>query len=329
MFKGRGPSTHHATDVTWSKWVALITQRARIGNPNRPGILEVLMDQPEGKDFRISPEEEVTVSSHSVPLYNRYEALEVEGQSMEDGDDSLSTPEVSPSAEERTSHLTTTSTRKRRRVIVVGDSLLRGIEGPICWTDPPLREVCCLPGARVKDIPRILPSLGKENLCSGTCRAHRQSFKLDPKGEGDNIRLAREKLRDDVPRLEGAGASEGTQPVSMRCVGYTGAQLKLNTVELGDTEAIGAKRETPVKHLKAHKGCSSMKARVTAQLKCVYTNARSMGNKQEELEAIVHQENYDMVAIWETWWGDSHNWSAAMDGYKLFRRERQWGSPVC
>ncbi|KAK4831206.1 hypothetical protein QYF61_016043 [Mycteria americana] len=79
----------------------------------------------------------------------------------------------------------------------------------------------------------------------------------------------------------------------------------------------------PVKRLKAHKGCSSMKeTRTTAQLKCLYTNARSMGNKQEELEAIVHQENYDMVAIMETWWDDSHKWSAAMDGYKLFRRDR-------
>ncbi|KAK4811271.1 hypothetical protein QYF61_023323 [Mycteria americana] len=88
--------------------------------------------------------------------------------------------------------------------------------------------------------------------------------------------------------------------------------------------AAGAKREMPVKHLKAHKGCSSMKETWTAaQLKCLYTNARSMGNKQEELEAIVHQENYDMVAITETWWDDSHNWSAAMDGYKLFRRDRR------
>ncbi|KAK4811067.1 hypothetical protein QYF61_016353 [Mycteria americana] len=151
-----------------------------------------------------------------------------------------------------------------------------------------------------------------------------QSFKLDSKGEGDNIRLAQEKLRDDVPWLEGVGASEGTQPVSLRCEGYTGAQLKLYRVELGDTEAIGAKRETPVKHLKAHKGCSSMKeTRTTTQLKCLYTNARSMGNKQEELEAIVHQENYDMVAITERWWDDLHNWSAAMDGYKLFRRDRR------
>ncbi|KAK4828095.1 hypothetical protein QYF61_023457 [Mycteria americana] len=58
-----------------------------------------------------------------------------------------------------------------------------------------------------------------------------------------------------------------------------------------------------------------------AQLKCIYTNARSTGNKQEELEAIVQQENYDTVAITKTWWGDLHNWSAAMDGYKLFRRD--------
>ena len=60
-----------------------------------------------------------------------------------------------------------------------------------------------------------------------------------------------------------------------------------------------------------------------AQLKCVYTNARSMGNKQEELEAIVQQANYDLVAITEMWWDCSHDWSAAMDGYKLFRKDRQ------
>ncbi|KAK4810724.1 hypothetical protein QYF61_007698 [Mycteria americana] len=165
---------------------------------------------------------------------------------------------------------------------------------------------------------------GKENLRSGTCRAHQQSFKLDSKGEGDNIRLAREKLRGDVPWLEGAAASEDTRPESSRCAGYAWAQPKSSGVEPGDTEATGGKRETPVKCLKARKGCSSVKeTRMTAQLKCLYTNARSMGNKQDELEAIVHQENYDMVAITETWWGDSHNWSAAMDGYKLFRRDRR------
>ncbi|GAB0180200.1 hypothetical protein GRJ2_000485300 [Grus japonensis] len=50
--------------------------------------------------------------------------------------------------------------------------------------------------------------------------------------------------------------------------------------------------------------------------------AGSVGNKQEELEAIGQQENYAIVAIMKTWWDDLHNWSAAMDGYKLFRRAR-------
>jgi len=40
--------------------------------------------------------------------------------------------------------------------------------------------------------------------------------------------------------------------------------------------------------------------RLTAQLKCVYINARSMGNKQEELETIIQQDGYNLVAIAET-----------------------------
>ena len=46
-----------------------------------------------------------------------------------------------------------------------------------------------------------------------------------------------------------------------------------------------------------------------------------MGNKQKELEAIVQQEGCDIVAISETWWDGSHEWTAAMDGYKLFRMD--------
>ncbi|RMC10423.1 hypothetical protein DUI87_13228 [Hirundo rustica rustica] len=47
MLNGKVPSTHHATDTTWSKWTALITQRAHIGNLNRPGILEIITNWPE------------------------------------------------------------------------------------------------------------------------------------------------------------------------------------------------------------------------------------------------------------------------------------------
>jgi len=70
-------------------------------------------------------------------------------------------------------------------------------------------------------------------------------------------------------------------------------------------------------------GKPGLGVRSIAQLKCIYTNACSMGNKQEELEAIVEQDSYEMVAITETWWDDSHDWNAAMDGYKLFRSDSQ------
>ncbi|TRZ16814.1 hypothetical protein HGM15179_010323 [Zosterops borbonicus] len=55
----------------------------------------------------------------------------------------------------------------------------------------------------------------------------------------------------------------------------------------------------------------------------MYTNACSMGSKQEEVEVMVQQQSYDVVAITEMWWDDSHGWSTALDGYKLFRRDRK------
>ena len=84
MFKGRVSSTHHATDATWSKWAALITQRARIGNPSRPGILEVIMDWPEGKDFGMSPEEEV-MRAEEAPPYNKLSESEKQYALFTDG----------------------------------------------------------------------------------------------------------------------------------------------------------------------------------------------------------------------------------------------------
>ena len=47
-----------------------------------------------------------------------------------------------------------------------------------------------------------------------------------------------------------------------------------------------------------------------------------MGNKQEELEAIIQQDGYDLVAITETWWDNLHDWHAVMNGYRLFRKYR-------
>jgi len=69
-----------------------------------------------------------------------------------------STPEELRRTERPNPCITTTSTRKKR-VIGVGDSLLKGTEGPICRADHAHREVCCLQGDRVRDITRKLPSL--------------------------------------------------------------------------------------------------------------------------------------------------------------------------
>ena len=52
-------------------------------------------------------------------------------------------------------------------------------------------------------------------------------------------------------------------------------------------------------------------------------NEQSMGNKQEELEATMLLESYDLVVITETWWDKSIDWSMAVDGSRLFRRDRQ------
>ena len=61
----------------------------------------------------------------------------------------------------------------------------------------------------------------------------------------------------------------------------------------------------------------------------LYINALSLGNKQEELEATVLLENDDIVAITETWWDDSHDWSVAINGYKLFRKAKKEGRRCC
>lgn len=61
-----------------------------------------------------------------------------------------------------TPHIKTAFAKNDRRVIVIGDSLLRGMKGPVCQPDTTCREVCCFPGACVRDISMKLPGL----ICS-------------------------------------------------------------------------------------------------------------------------------------------------------------------
>ncbi|KAF4803910.1 hypothetical protein TURU_012335 [Turdus rufiventris] len=87
MFKGKIPSTLHTTDATWGKWVALITQRARIGNLNRPGILGIIMNWPQGEDFGLTDEEDQEQVSwaEEAPLYNQLPADETRYALFTDG----------------------------------------------------------------------------------------------------------------------------------------------------------------------------------------------------------------------------------------------------
>jgi len=55
-------------------------------------------------------------------------------------------------------------------------------------------------------------------------------------------------------------------------------------------------------NLKEVKELSSKKVtRSAAQMNCLYTNAHNLGNKEEELEATVLQEDHDIVVIAATW----------------------------
>jgi len=61
----------------------------------------------------------------------------------------------------------------------------------------------------------------------------------------------------------------------------------------------------------------------TNHLNCMYTDAHSLGNKQEELELRAQSESYDIIGITETWWDNSHDWRILMDSYRLFCKDKQ------
>jgi len=49
--------------------------------------------------------------------------------------------------------------KKKQWLVVIGDSLLKGAEDPLCRPNPLHREICCLLGAWVKDVRKKLPSI--------------------------------------------------------------------------------------------------------------------------------------------------------------------------
>jgi len=70
-----------------------------------------------------------------------------------------------------------------------------------------------------------------------------------------------------------------------------------------------------------HKGTpatpASKSASSGAQLKCLYANTHSMGNKQEELEMCACLQGYDLIGIPEMWWDGCYDWSVGMEEHRL------------
>ena len=101
-----------------------------------------------------------------VSLHNRYGALELVNEAEKDKENESNKEE--DEGQPRPGHSRpgnkTNSIKNPRSVIVVGDSILRCAEGPIYRPDPLHREICCLPGAWVKDFTAKLPALVRPHV---------------------------------------------------------------------------------------------------------------------------------------------------------------------
>ncbi|KAF7240111.1 HAUS augmin-like complex subunit 7 [Varanus komodoensis] len=110
----------------------------------------------------------------NLELGNRFSPLGEAGADEASGDQQDPQPEMSggkgaAAGEARARAWPPTSTRKvRQRVIVVGDSLLRGTEAVVCRPNLETREVCCLPGTRIwhvmDRVERLVHSRGHQPL---------------------------------------------------------------------------------------------------------------------------------------------------------------------
>ena len=81
----------------------------------------------------------------SIATNNKYEALttvDTQEQGLQE--------ETTPAAQSG-------YPKKKQRVLVVGDSLLRGTETPICQPDGEAHKVCCLPRPEVRDVAKSVP----------------------------------------------------------------------------------------------------------------------------------------------------------------------------
>ena len=90
-------------------------------------------------------------------------------------------------------------------MIAVGDSLLRGTEAPICRPDALSREVCCFPGARIRDVTERLPSLVQSTDYYPLLLFH--------VGTSDTARSSLRTIKKDYRALGAAVRDSGVQVV--------------------------------------------------------------------------------------------------------------------
>ncbi|PKU39926.1 zinc finger swim domain-containing protein 6- hypothetical protein [Limosa lapponica baueri] len=136
--------------------------------------------------------------------------------------------------------------------------------------------------------------------------------------EKDGIHLSR----------RGGGVQDGKAHAITSNWGISQANQSSNKCSLADFQDEIQKAN----HLKGVYGCGKSSCTPPGKpscsltsLKCLYTNTRSIGNKQEELEICVRSQGHDLIAITETWWDSLHDWNAVMDGYILFRNDSPMG----
>ncbi|CAJ0925451.1 unnamed protein product, partial [Ranitomeya imitator] len=222
--------------------------------------------------------------------------------------------------------------KKQRRVVVVGDSLLRGTEAAICRPDITAREVCCLPGAMIKDVTDRIPKLFSSKDV--------HPFLLIHVGTNDT---ARKDLPTICKDFEELGKKRRTTPQQTwethirQKTRYTHQEgVKLEEEGTG-RKTLDSNKDDPGKH--TQKGGKNISKTIHSEeigtkqnpLNCMLANARSLTNKMEELEAEISTGNFDIVGITETWLDESYDWAVNLQGYSLFRKDRKnrRGGGVC
>ena len=100
--------------------------------------------------------------------------------------------------------------------------------------------------------------------------------------------------------------------------GVSGAyQKSFNLATMREGDKTGLTRGEP------RGAMLELAVRQMAQLKCIYTNACNMATSRRSWKRLCVRLTMTYLLFTETWWDHSHDWSAVMVGYELFRRDRQ------